>query len=359
MGSLQFRREAAIQFGSASQLLEQLVPDPVFKGLARGSQLVTKNDEGLKIQFRFSRTNRGTPDKGMLRIFGLRESIASGILSDMTYNIEIREGKLKETFDDDVARARSLARHADEYKITVRAGYRDTSDIVFVGQMMDVRPTTRVGRTDVVTEIELGDSIEGFRSGYVNKVFGANATMQNVVDLVAASAGWFTSADVAAQINVVAPDAVITFAGKGFHAVGRPAETIDEIAEMFGLQWFVRDGELLFAAQGTLLSLPAVVLQEGVDLLTGITTRKGYGDLRGRALLNPRIQPGVGMRILKADGTPLSKTGYRCNAVTHAGDTHGTPWYSDFEAGEIATAVLTEDLNPSELTNAGLAEILR
>jgi hypothetical protein len=113
----------------------------------------------------------------------------------------------------------------------------------------------------------------------------------------------------------------------------------------------VRDGEVFFVAQNTLLSLPTVVLQEGVDLLSGITTRRGYGDLSGRALLNPRIQPGVGMRILKADGEPLSATGFRCNAVRHSGDTHGQPWYSEFEAGEIATAVLAEDLNPSELKN--------
>lgn len=351
MGAQQFKREAAVQFGASSQILTQLIPDPEFGGLLRGSQLITQNDRGLRFQFQFSRTNRSTPDKGRLRIFGLRRSIADGILSDMTYNIAEREKRLTRTFPDDVSRARSLATHADEYKITVRAGYKDNSDIVFVGQMMDVQPDVRLGRTDVVVDIELGDSIEGFRTGYMNQVFGANATMKNVVDLANASAGWFSTADIAASISVVAPDAVLTFAGKGFHAMGRPAETLDEIVEMFGLQWFVRDGEVFFAAQNTLLSVPTVVLQEGVDLLSGITTRRGYGDLSGRALLNSRIQPGVGMRILKADGQPLSQTGFRCNAVHHSGDTHGLSWYSDFEAGEIATAVLAEDLNPSELKN--------
>lgn len=351
MGVRQFRREAAIQFGESSQVLTQLIPDPEFGGLALGSQLITQNDDGLKFQFQLTRTNRSAPDKGRLRIYGLRKSIADGILADMEANIAFREILLKQSFPDDSTRARRLALHADSYKIKIRAGYRETSDIIFVGQMMDVKPSVRLGRTDVVTEIELGDSIEGFRTGYINQVFGAGASMQNVVDLVAASSGWRTTEDIAAQINIVAPDAVLTFAGKGFHAVGRPAETLDEIMEMFGLQWFVRDGEIFFAAQGTLLSLPTVVLQEGIDLLSGITTRKGYGDLRGRALLNPRIQPGVGMRILKADGKPLSKTGYRCNAVTHSGDTHGQPWYSDFQAGEIATAILANDLVPSELTN--------
>lgn len=350
MGTRQFRREASIQFGTASQLLTQLIPDPEFGGLAAGSQLITENDNGLKFQFQFSRTNRSNPDKGRLRIYGLRRSIAEGILADMEANIAFRETLLKKFFPDDTSRARALATHADSYKVTIRAGYRNNSDIVFVGQMMNVAPTTRLGRTDIVADIELGDSIEGFRTGYINQVFGAGVTMKNVVDLVAASAGWRSSEDIAAQINIVAPDAVLTFAGKGFHAVGRPAETLDEIMEMFGLQWFVRDGKVLFAAQGTLLSLPTVVLQEGVDLLTGITTRKAYGDLSGRSLLNPRIQPGVGIRILKADGTPLSRTGYRCNAVTHSGDTHGQPWYSDFQAGEIATSVFSDELVLSELT---------
>ncbi len=350
MGTRQFRREAAIQFGTSSQLLTQLIPDPEFGGLAAGSQLITQNDDGLRFQFQLTRTNRSTPDRGRLRIYNLRQSIREGILADMDANVSFRETLLKRFFPDDPSRAKALATHADAYKITVRGGYRNSSDIVFVGQMMDVKPSVRVGRTDITVDIELGDSIEGFRTGYINQVFGAGATMKNVVDLVNASAGWRSTEDIAAQINIVAPDAVLTFAGKGFHAVGRPAETLDEIMEMFGLQWFVRDGEVFFAAQGTLLSLPTVVLQEGVDLLTGLTSLKGYGDVQGRALLNPRIQPGVGLRILKANGEPFSKTGFRCNAVTHNGDTHGQPWYSDFRAGEIATGVFADELVLSELT---------
>lgn len=351
MGARQFRREAAIQFGEASQLLQQILPDPKSGGLARGSQLFHQNDRGLRFAFQFQRTNRSKPDKGRIRIWGLRESIRNGILADMEANISFREILLDQTFPDDQTRARRLAIHADSYKLTIRAGYRDNSDIVFVGQMMDVRPSMRLGRTDIVTEIELGDSIEGYRTGYINQVFGAGATYDNIVGLVGASAGWRSSKDVAADINVVAPNATLTFAGKGFHAIGRPAETLDEIVEMFGLQWFVQENEIKFAAQNTLLSLPTVVLQEGVDLLTGITTTKAFGELQGRALLNPRIQPGVGMIILKKDGTPLSATGYRCNAVMHNGDTHGTPWYSDFVAGEIATSIFAANLNPSELVN--------
>ncbi len=352
MGLRQFRRSMAVQFGVGSQLLAQLIPlDPEVQGLAPGSQLYNLDDNGLRMAFNLSRNNRGEPDKGTLRIWNLREKIRNAILNDMDTFQTFRDNLQKAPFPDDKTRAAALLANAESYRITIYAGYQRTMEIVFIGQMVNVTPSLRDGDVDIVTVIELGDSIEGFRSGYVNQVFGTGTTMANITELVIASAGWRSSKDVAANISIVAPNAVLTFAEKGFYAVGRPAETIDEIAELFGVQWFVRDGEVFFAAQNTILTEPPLVLQEGVDLLA-FASPKGFGDVRGRALLNPRLQPGAGLIILDGAGKRLSKTGFRVNSVTHRGDTDGGEWYSEFEAGEIDLAIVSPDLAFAELVES-------
>lgn len=134
---------------------------------------------------------------------------------------------------------------------------------------------------------------------------------------------------------------------------------------MYGLQWWQRDGQIYYVAQGAVTKDFSIVLQEGVDLI-GAPEVMGFDDVKGVALLNPRLFPGRGMFVVKKPRpfdipnnkiNPItglrgehvgSTNGLRCEVVNYVGDTHGQAWYTFFEARAATSAISAPSLEFTE-----------
>ena len=326
----QYKRSVAVRFGNASTVLSE---DPRFS-------VKNLDDDGVRIAFQFTRTNRSESDKGVLRFWNLNEVTRKGIETDFALQRSLRRG-IEQGFvavPDDAARAAALKAISDQYLVQVFAGYDNQPRLVFRGTMLNVKQV-RDGLVDRVTEVELGDGLLGLRDGYLNQAFAPGTLVENVLRAAEAAIGAKRSLTGEAFVTAVAPNAVVTQLSNGYVAAGRATDTIDEVVDLYGLQWWVRDGEVYYVPQGAVLNDFSVLLQQGSSLLD-FQEPQGFEDTKGRSLLQPDVVPGRGLLLLDAAGVPLNAVGFRCNSVVHAGDTHGDAWYSDFEAVKATAAVV-------------------
>lgn len=332
MGRRQYKRSIAIKFGGASAV-------PINPTDAQYS-IMNLDDNGVRIAFRFTRNNRGDADRGMLRIWNLSKATRETIANDLDTLKVIREGiqRNKISFPTDDARAAALKEITDKYLVTVFAGYDKKPEAIFRGDMMNVR-TKRQGSVDFVTEIELGDTLLALRDGYMNRAFGTGAFMENIVRSAIGASGLDLDAASSAILSAVAPNATITQTTGGYYAVGRPADTISEIIDMFGLQWWARDGKIFFVPQGSVTQDSSIVLQDGKDLYA-FQQPEGFGVTKGKGSLNARIHPGRGLILKDENGLPISAAGFRTDACVYEGDTHGPAWFTSFEATEATQAII-------------------
>jgi hypothetical protein len=301
------------------------------------------DDDGLRVQFVFERSNRGTPDRGTLRIFNLPEKTRRAMKGDLEAQLRARRDIQSQTVDD-VERARRLKTVADAYRVSVFAGYGGRNlELVFRGDMIDMTPEIRRAGVDTITEVKLGDTLLALRDGYLNQAFGTGATIENVIRGAAAASALDLGSSGEAFIAAVAPNAVLTKTQNGILARGRVGDTLTDYIDFFGAQWWVRDGKLEIVPQGGTLPDYAIVLRQGRDLLS-YTEGSAYEDATGRALMVPGIAPGRGLILEDNGGRRLDRLGFRVNTTRVRGDSGGPAWWVDFEASGVDSRIL--DPNP-------------
>lgn len=325
----QYKRAVAVKFGGASTVVGG--EDPRYS-------IANLDDNGLRIAFKFRRTNRGEPDRGTVRIWNLNARTRAALADDLEIQRNAREIIQENPALPDDVRATQLKAVSDQYLVSVYAGYRGKPEIIFRGEVLNIKPRERDGSVDFVTTIELGDGLLALRDGYINAAFGGGATIERLLAASIGASGLDFDPASKAIISAVAPNAVVTATKEGIYAVGRPADVIDEVAELYGLQWWARDGKIFMVPQGAVTQDSTIVLQQGKDLLDYVAP-EGFGDTRGRALLQPKLHPGRGLILLDNKGLPISAVGFRTTAVEYTGDTHGTDFFVDFEATESTQAI--------------------
>jgi len=324
--TLQYRRSLRLVYGDQTSSLGQ-GPDLPF---------VVDNfdDDGLRVQFSFKRNNTGTSDRCKIRVYNLPEEQRQSMKQDLETQWRLRKDIQSLTLDV-VERAQRLKRVADAFRVSLFVGYGDDLQLVFRGDLINMTPGSRRNEVDTVTEIELGDTLLALRDSYMSRAWGPGTTITNIIEASNAALGLDDLGESAKVfISGVSPNAVITKLNNGYGAVGRVADTISEFIDLFGLQWWVRDGLLYFVPQGATLQDYSIQLQEGVDLLS-FTEPQIYDDIKGRALLNPNIVPGRGLVLFDEDGNPLDDLGFRVNKTHGRGDTDGQAWWVDFDASTV------------------------
>lgn len=346
----QFQRHVKLLYGAPERFSQGHGPSPFTLTSYAGS--------GPRIMFRASRTNRGTPDRCSIAVYNMSEDLREQMHSDAEELRERRKdiqgrrrfgtspaakpGGAGQAWESVAAvnreRARLLKILSDDYRVNLFVGYgpdEDDLQLLFRGDLLSVSPRRRNG-ADTITTIELGDTLLALRDSFSASIYQQGADAINAI--VGALDDMGVEHDSETQIRALLPNAVLTRQKNGIYAVGRSADTIDEFVDLFGAQWWVKDGRFEIVPQNGTLKDFSLELREGVDLLD-FGERKSYGDSRGRALLNASIVPGRGMRIFREDGEPFDPYGHRVNAVLYSGDTRGTAWYADFEAVTMPTAL--------------------
>ena len=330
MGARQYKRVYKIIYGKQDS---GLVKFPF--------TLDNVDGENLRVQFRFSRTNSAEPDRGFVTIYNLPDHIRKALKTDLEDQRKERLQIQKTFARDDTERAKRLKFNADAYRVNVLAGYggAENLELLFRGDLINVTEIRR-GHSEIATQIELGDTLLALRDSYVNQAFGPNSEVlgifKQIVDHL--GLGFDKSSERYLEASIVA-NAVITHTDDGMYVVGRPPEIITSFVDLFGAQWWVRDGVLQVVPQGAMLDDFSIKLREGEDLMS--YTEQSTGDMvRGRALLNAHIHPGRGLILEDRGGDRHDALGFRVNHADYIGDTEGTPWYVDFQASGVNSVLI-------------------
>ena len=355
----QYQRHLRLTYGAPAKFASGLGPRPF--------SMVSYAGEGPRIAFQAERTNRGTPDRCEIFVYNMSDELREQLHADVEELREQRkeiQGRLRfgsrgsaqpsnprERWAAESAtnreRARRLKVLSDDYRVNLFVGYGPGDpQLLFRGDMIRVSPRESRGTEDTITRIELGDTFLALRDAFSSNVYEQGADAINAI--VGALDDMGVERDSETVIRALLPNAVLTKTQHGIYAVGRPSDTVDEYIELFGGQWWIHNGKFQVINQGSTLRDFSLELQEGRDLLD-FSERLDHGDIRCRALLNPNIVPGRGMRLLRIDGRPFDAEGHRVNAVRYTGDTRGPQWYAEFEASTMPTSFIANTIG--ELTS--------
>lgn len=329
----QYQRSIKLVYGDQAQSLGT--------GPSRPFTATNVAGDGLRMSFTAQRNNRGEPDTCTIDLYALHEKDREAIKNDLEAQWDSRREIQAEHIRSDRERARKLKRVADAFRINIFVGYGYNEDdmvLLFRGDLIDVIPNLRRGGVDTITRLTLGDTLLALRDSYMQQTMGAGSLVAAARGIAKAMAVDFSN-QAEVVMSIIGPNMVATKVENGWVGVGRPPDRLTDIIDQFGLQWWVRDGQLYFVGQGATLNDFSIQLREGRDILD-FQEFRGRDDVRFRALLNPDIVPGRGIILQDLEGNRLEEFGHRVDRATYRGDTHGQAWFVDAEASGVDSRVL-------------------
>lgn len=211
-------------------------------------------------------------------------------------------------------------------RVLLEAGYSSTGlALVFVG---DVRTVDHLrDKADWKTVLKCGDGERSTRFARVGESFAGPCTVGDVVRYCVKQMGLAlgNSAEQAGKLSVQL--------AHGWTAHGAASTELDRVLRAAGYTYSVQDGQvqILQPGQAVTQTVPDVTPTSGLigSPEMGSPEQKGKAaTLKYKTLLMPQARPG-GRNHIKSeryDGV------FRTMKVTHAGDTRGGDWYSDFES---------------------------
>jgi hypothetical protein len=229
-------------------------------------------------------------------------------------------------------------------KVTVEAGYEDSSGIIFSGEILQVR-TLRENITDVATHIIARSSEKARNFAVVNKSLAAGHTHNDRVQI--ALDAMKEHGVTAGQIDTLSTRKF----SRGFSVSDMARDLLRETCFATGAQWFIQGEKLHVLKNTNTLKGEAFVLNSKTGMI-GLPEQTLDGVVV-RSLLNHKIIPGTKIQINEASiqraaftttrtaegQNELLKDGgilgiaadglYRCELVEHSGDTRGPQWYTD------------------------------
>lgn len=236
---------------------------------------------GLRIQFKIDKTVLADPNKAVIRVFNCNADSRS-------------------------------AMEEPNARILLRVGYEHGElNQVFVG---DIRRVAHLKQgPDWISEIEAGDGEIDFTGSHVEKSFPAGTpvatVMQSVLGEMQTVKNEITNLAQATGIFV-----------KGVVASGPVSTVMDNLTRKVGLEWSIQDEEVQIVRQGAPTFDTAVFLSPDTGLI-GSPAKTLIG-AQVTSLLNTEIKPARPVQVSSRDIDAL----YRCQSVSHEGDTFEGPW---------------------------------
>lgn len=226
-------------------------------------------------------------------------------------------------------------------KIILDAGYVGAVRTIFVGQIRNVFQREENG-VDVITTVFAGDGEKAWQNANFNKTMSENIAIKEVVRQIAAT---FDKIGTGKLEGLEYPADKL----RGQVLSGSSKDILDQLAEDYGFQWSIQDGELITVPN----ELPfkdteAILISEGTGMI-GSPTITELG-VNVTSVLNPLLLPNAAFKIdAKYAGVSIGGTQFRTVKRTNAsglykayqvifeGDTHANPWYVTVE-GRIVNA---------------------
>ena len=227
-------------------------------------------------------------------------------------------------------------------RVALSAGYGDKADKVFDGKITNI--FHRREGADFITEIYAQDGIDSSSRSVVNI---ADSGVRTLTESVRKIAGYFTDADgLPPTIGEISLENGNTMVG-GIHYSGYVSDLLDEFAKSYQFDWFFLDGKFVAVSDGMTLQKSTTSILSSENGLIGVPEVTELG-IKARCLMTPSIYPKSQVRIRSASKTvqfgnrffdnipaSLGEGTFDVRTITHIGDTRGSDWYSEFEAGRI------------------------
>lgn len=259
----------------------------------------------LHIRFSVSSANVQTPKTASIRVYNVSDDTARRIRSEFT-------------------------------QIILKAGYTGTADVIFSGQVRQIR-TGRENGTDTFLDILAADGDIGYLNACVKKTLSKGWTPTDIrKECLDAMAPYGITAGQMADL----PD-IHGVRATSLYAPAR--DILRQLCDTFGMQWCITLGKLEMSPTDATLGGVAIELTSASGLI-GVPQQTLDGIIV-RCLINPQIRPGRQIKLNQksVQEMPISTAAkyldtrpkmdpdgsYKVWAASTSGDTRGNDWYMD------------------------------
>lgn len=222
--------------------------------------------------------------------------------------------------------------------VLLQAGYNGNFGLIFKGNIKQFI-TGRESATDTFINLNCGDGDQAYNFSTMNQSIAAGASPQSQVQAgLKALNGSGVGTGYVGQLPTVALPR-----GKAIYTNTR--EHLKKLADTYGFQWSIQDGNAIFLSQGTYLPNQAVVLTSKTGMIG--TPQQTTEGIDVKCLLNPNIKVSGRIQIDNATvaqmridfwtpGSPANTPAaftydglYFVLLLEHTGDTRGQEFYTN------------------------------
>ncbi len=213
--------------------------------------------------------------------------------------------------------------------IILKVGYLDDVglEVIFSGSITRVTPHIDFPHT--ILSIESGDGMERLREARSNISNSEGVSVNQILSQLSDDLGVVVK-DITTEIQEIF--------NSGFSFIGPTKQAIDDIAQQFGLDWSIQDGELQILKAGDtnsdrisfiskdtgMIGSPELIVSDAQVLQAAASGDPKY---KVETLMNAKIRPTNEVQI---ESIPISGN-FIINSVKHNGDTHGDTWSTVME----------------------------
>lgn len=213
--------------------------------------------------------------------------------------------------------------------LILEAGHVDLEGQLFSGDIQPKGITSKREGTDWITTFTAADGAFAYRQARIQRSFAKGAKVGSVLETLAKSMGLGLGKSLDKLRAGDVEGALTEFLG-GTTLSGSASQEMDRLTRSLGLEWSIQNGELQVLELGTTNGAQVVKLTP----TTGLVGSPEVGDkgvVKAKALLEPSLRPGRGLRL----ESQLLNGDFVCRKVLHQGDTHGPTWYTEVEANRL------------------------
>jgi len=205
-----------------------------------------------------------------------------------------------------------------DLKVILMAGYGPKPSIVFKGDVVGEKTSSKKSGQDIITTIESGDGRFTLKNTVLNKTFAPGISLESVIKDIQKSMG------LPGDLKDIKSE---TF-NQGLSISGSPREALDKLTEKQNLEWSIQGGVLQIKKKGGAISGEVVIVSPDTGLIDiPVKTNEG---VEFQTLLNPVLVPG---RSVKIESKFLKGTqSFIVRKVQHQGDNFTGVWTSFVEA---------------------------
>jgi hypothetical protein len=254
-------------------------------------------------------------------------------ITDLRVQFNVRKdlGKRPNTCDVTITNLSQSTRTDLETKplvVQLEAGYDDVSRFMFGGDLRFAM--TKMDGPNWHTLLQLGDGDCHFRWSRMNKTYGANTTVRQVIKDASKSMG------LSLPKNLDADTSLDKSIKDGILAYGPTRDILTTYLAPYGYSWSIQNGQLRILRDDRTHADTYKEINEDTGMIGspefGSPPKSGKPPhMTVNMLLYPELMPGDKVLL-----TSKVKSGFfRVEYVEHKGDTHGESWHTQVEIKPI------------------------